>query len=63
MFVPLLPVVLGLMIWTVADIVRENISVQNKILLTVGVLLLTFLGMLIYWCWLRPGIKSRKIIL
>ena len=63
MFVPLLPIALGVMIWTLADIIRQNISTQSKIVLTVGIILLTFLGMLIYWCWIRPRMKSRKMIL
>ena len=58
MIVPFFPIALFFMGWCIIDIMRQPVGMKYKISLIIGVLLLTILGVLIYYLWLKPRIKK-----
>lgn len=49
MIIPFFPIAIFLMGWCIADIIRQPIVTKYKTMLIAGVLLLTILGVLIYY--------------
>lgn len=60
MLIPFFPIAIFLIGWCIADIFRQQIEMKQKIILIVGVILLTILGVLIYYIWLKPKIKRGE---
>lgn len=58
MLISFFPIALFLMGWCIVDILHQRIRKDFKILLIIGVILLTLLGVLIYYLWLKPNIKK-----
>lgn len=58
MLISFFPIVLFLMGWCIVDILHQRIRKDFKILLIIGVILLTLLGVLIYYLWLKPNIEK-----
>ncbi len=58
MLISFFPIALFLMGWCIVDILHQRIRKDFKILLIIGVILLTLLGVLIYYLWLKPNIEK-----
>ena len=58
MLISFFPIALFLMGWGIVDILHQRIRKDFKILLIIGVILLTLLGVLIYYLWLKPNIEK-----
>lgn len=58
MLISFFPISLFLMGWCIVDILHQRIRKDFKILLIIGVILLTLLGVLIYYLWLKPNIEK-----
>ena len=58
MLISFFPIALFLMGWCIVDILHQRIRKDFKILLIIGVNLLTLLGVLIYYLWLKPNIEK-----
>lgn len=58
MLVPFFPIAVFLMGWCIVDIIRQRIKNKYKIMLIVGVILLTIIGVLLYYLWIKPMIKK-----
>lgn len=58
MLVPFFPIAVFLMGWCIVDILRQRIHNKYKTMLIVGVILLTIIGVLLYFLWVKPMIKK-----
>ena len=62
MLIALAPIAIFLIGWTMVDILRQNILMKYKVAFIVGLLVLLWVGVVIYYCIVRRLIREGRFV-